>query len=224
MSEPRDSVSAPKDSSNRLFILAVAAIAVIGLAAVAVLATTRGDDTAVASDGAETAAVELIGESISPLPEGVRVSDADTDPEYGNVAPTLIGTGFDGAEVKIEPDGKAKAIYFLAHWCPHCQEELPLVQSLLDDGVVPDGLEVYAVSTGVNDGGGNYPPSDWFVDEGFTATVVRDDDAASAFVGYGGAGFPYVVYLDSEHRVVARSSGNLDGATTSQLWDIASAG
>ncbi len=241
-----DSKSTPPSAgpSNRLFIMAVAAIVVIGLAVIAIIATSSNDDSASstdaasadadntdgdgaddaqspASDGAETATVELSGEPLAPLPEGVRIGDAATDPEFGSVAPTMVGTGFDGGSVRIEPDGRAKAIYFVAHWCPHCQEEIPVVQDLVDEGTVPDGLDVYAVSTGVNDGAGNFPPSEWLVEEGFTPTVVRDDEASTAFQSYGGAGFPYVVYLDAQHQVVARSSGNLDGSTTAQLWELA---
>lgn len=235
--------SKPTDSTNRLFILAVAAVAVIGIGAIAILATSGGDSDSTAtqetaggsedgndggtgpvSDGAQTGAVEVSGTTLSPMPEGVRIGTVDTDPEFGASAPSLVGTGFDGAEVRIEPDGQPKVIYFLAHWCPHCQEEVPVVQELIDSGVVPDGLEIYAVSTGVNEGAGNYPPSDWFVDEDFTPTVVRDDADSSAFRSLGGGGFPYAIYLDADHKVVARSSGNVDGATTTQLWELAAAG
>ena len=31
---------------------------------------------------------------------------------------------FDGTPVEIAPDGKAKLVVFLAHWCPHCRAEV----------------------------------------------------------------------------------------------------
>ena len=92
----------------------------------------------------------------------------------------------DGRWRCIEADGSPKAIYFIAHWCPHCQAEVPLVQGLIDDGRKPDALDIYAVSTAVDRGRGNYPPVDWLEEEGFTPIVVRDDDASSAFVEFGG--------------------------------------
>jgi thiol-disulfide isomerase/thioredoxin len=215
-------VTAPSSGSNRGFILVIAALLVVGLAAVAFVVSSGGDSDGEA--GAQTAPVEIVGEALPAIPEATSVTDSETDPAYGTVAPTLIGTAFDGSEVVIEPDGSAKAVYFLAHWCPHCQEEVPVVQDLIDSGAVPAGMEVYAVSTAVNSGRGNYPPEDWFEAEGFTSVVVRDDQDSTAMTSFGGTSFPYAIYLDADHQVVARSAGNLDGPTTQQLWELAAAG
>ena len=134
------------------------------------------------------------------------------------------GTAFDGSEVVIGNDGRAKAIYFVAHWCPHCQAEIPLIQELIDDGKLPGSLDVYAVSTAVDQGRGNYPPSEWLEDEGFTPTVIRDDDAVSALVAYGASSFPFAVYVNDENEVVARTAGSMSGAQLEQLWQATSAG
>lgn len=209
--------------NNRVFVLSIIGIVVLGLAAVAYFASTRtgGESTASrATDGAETAAVTTEGEPLTRLPEDVRVSDETSDPDFGQVAPTLTGTGFDGGEVTIGADGSPKVVYFLAHWCSHCQAEVPLVQQLIEDGRVPEGLDIYGVSTAVDSGQGNYPPSAWLDREGFGPTVVRDDADSSGYVAFGGGGFPYVVYLDGENRVVARSSGSLDADTIEQLWGL----
>lgn len=211
-------------SSNSGLILAVLAVIVIGLGGLAFVIAGGGDDEAgesTATDGAETSAVEVIGDALAPMPEGVSIGDATNDPVVGSVAPTLIGTSFDGSDVTIEADGQAKAVYFLAHWCPHCQEEVPVVQELLDAGSTPDGMTVYAVSTAVSSGQGNFPPSAWLADEGFSGVTMRDDDVSSAFAGFGGQSFPYVVYLDANNQVVARSAGNLDAAATLELWELA---
>ncbi len=212
--------------NNRLFMLSILGIVVLGLAAVAYFASTRTDGESNASraaDGAETAAATADGEPLTPLPDEVRVSDETSDPEFGQLAPTLTGTGFDGGEVTIGPDGTPKAVYFLAHWCSHCQAEVPLVQQMIDDGRVPEGMEIYGVSTAVDAGQGNYPPSAWLDREGFTPTVMRDDADSPAYQAFGGGGFPYVVYLDGENRVIGRSSGSLEAETIEQLWELTAA-
>ncbi|MEL7208024.1 MAG: TlpA disulfide reductase family protein, partial [Actinomycetota bacterium] len=137
--------------------------------------------------------------------------------------PTLQATDFEGNVVTIGADGRPKAIYFLAHWCPHCQDEVPVIQQLIDDGAKPDALDVYAVSTAVDAGRGNYPPQSWLDGEGFEPVVVRDDDTAAAFAGFGGSAFPYVVYLDGDHRVVARAAGNVGAEATTELWELTAA-
>lgn len=211
---------------SRLFLLAVGALVVVGLAAVAIIAGSRGDDTSTdaaatdeaGSDGAQTAAITVGNEPLPTMPEGVQIADATNDPAWGLPAPTLTGTGFDGTEIVIEADGSAKAIYFVAHWCPHCQEEIPMIQGLIDAGKLPEGLDVYAVSTAVDQGRGNYPPSDWLEREGFTPTVIRDDDAASALEAFGATSFPFAVFLNQDNEVVARIAGSTNATTAEQAW------
>lgn len=207
--------AAPQTSSNRGFALGLVGLVALGLLAVAFVVANRGGGSETAE---QTATVETAGDALVAMPSGVQVSDLTNDPAAGTVAPTLTATDFAGDEVTIGPDGRGKVVYFLAHWCPHCQEEVPAVQELIDAGEVPDGFDVYAVSTAVDAGRGNFPPQAWLEDENFTAVTVRDDADASAYQAFGGSGFPYAVYLDGENRVVARSAGNLPADATLSLW------
>ncbi len=214
----------PPDSSNRLFLFAVIGLIVIGLAAVAVIASTVGGDdetgpTAV-PDVAQTAPISISGAGLAPLPDGVGLGTAENDPVVGTTAPTLTGTGFDGSTVTITADGRPKVIYFLTHWCSHCQAEVPLIEELIAAGRQPDGLDLYAVSTAVDLDGDNFPPQAWLDDEAFTPAVIRDDETSAAYLGFGGSGFPYAVYLDGEGNVVARTAGSLDGDTMARFWDL----
>jgi len=213
----------PTDQSGRGFMLAVAAIVVIGLGAVAFFVTSRGEGAATVEAGEQVAPIELDGQGLLPMPGQVNLTGPDSEPSFGQVAPTINGTDFDGNPVVIEPDGSPKVIYFLAHWCPHCQREVPVVQNLIDAGRVPADLQIYAVSTAVDRGRGNFPVSTWLEEEGFTPTVVRDDESSSALAAFGNGGFPYAVYLDSEHRVLARSSGELGTEAIAQLWQVTAA-
>lgn len=169
------------------------------------------------SDGQELATVTIAGEALPPLPGGVQVSDSSNDSAVGQLAPTLTGTDFTGQTVEIGPGGSAKMVMFLAHWCPHCQREMPVVVQLIEDGKLPSGIEVYAVSTAVDLSRGN-PPSGWFSAEEWSGSIVRDDADNSAFSAYGGAGFPYVVYLDSQNRVLTRTAGEFGPDAIEDLW------
>ncbi len=217
------STTAPPDSSNRGFIIVLALIVMVGLGVVALLATQRSDDETTAGGAAsEIGEVEVTGDPLAPMPDGLAVADATNDPVAGTVAPTLVGTDFDGSEVRIEADGRPKAVYFVAHWCPHCQEEIPVVQGLIDGGELPEGMDVYAVSTGYDPDAPNNPPepSEWLAGEGFVSPTIRDDDAGTAMGAYGGRSYPYVVYLDGDNQLVARSSGNIDREAILALWAL----
>lgn len=208
--------SAPSGGNPKL-LLGIAAAVLVGLALIAFLATRGGGEDAVLSP----AAVEVVGQPLPSMPDTGPVTNADTDPAAGMVAPTLIGSDFDGNEVRIEPDGRAKAIYFVAHWCPHCQAEVPVVQGLIEDGRQPDNLDVYAVSTAVDSTRGNYPPEVWLDKEEFSPIVLRDDSELSAYNSAGPAGFPFVIYLNADHQVVARSAGTLGAEQMQALWTTA---
>jgi cytochrome c biogenesis protein CcmG, thiol:disulfide interchange protein DsbE len=191
---------AAKDSASRLPVLIGIVVAVIVVAFGAAIIASRGDD----ADSAQTGDVEVSGAALPALPEG------GDDPAMGLLAPNVSGTDFDGSAVAIDPgDGAAKLVVFLAHWCPHCQAEVPVIAPYLAGDEKPEGLEVVAVSTAVSDARDNYPPQEWLEREGWPSPVIRDDGDNSAANAYGLTAYPYYVVIDEEGAVVGRDSGEM---------------
>ena len=143
---------------------------------------------------------------LSLMPPDTRV-DTTANSE---VSPTVIGQDFDGNEVRIENDGRAKAIVLLAHWCGFCQNEVPTVQAWLDSGGGVEGVDIYSIATAMDSNRDNFPPSAWFDREGWTVPVIRDDSDNSVHTAYGSGGFPFWVFVNSDGTVAFR----LAGATT----------
>ena len=117
---------------------------------VAVVVSSGGDDATTATTKFETADVTT---DVTPLPryDSATYSRNRKDPAIGMTMPTLHGKSvFDGKPVTIAPNGKPQAIVFVAHWCPHCQAEVPRLVALAKQGVFK-GLEVTAVATGTSD-------------------------------------------------------------------------
>ena len=106
-------------------------------------------------------------------------------------------------------DGQPKVVLFLAHWCPHCQAEVELLSDMFATDGKPAGVEVIAVSTSVDQGAGNYPPSAWFLREGWPLPVLRDSAQRDLAQGYGLNAFPFIVAVDGDGTVISRSSGGL---------------
>lgn len=167
---------------------------------------------------AQIAEVQVVGASLDPMPAQIPVTESSNDPAVGQIAPDVIGTDFDGTPVTITADGTPRVIMFVAHWCPHCQREIPAVKALIDDGAVPEGLEIVVVSTAVREGDPNYPPQAWLENESWPGPVLRDSAEFDALFAFGAGGFPFTVYLDSAHRVVARSAGELPEDIIRQIW------
>ncbi|MGI9667548.1 MAG: TlpA family protein disulfide reductase [Acidimicrobiia bacterium] len=156
--------------------------------------------------GAEYGEVTIEGEALPLMPQSTPLDQTAT----GLTPPSLQGFNFSGDTVTIDySDGRAKAVAFLAHWCPHCQEEVPRVQAWLDaTGGDPD-VDMYSVSTSMNSGRDNYPPSEWLEREGWTVPVIRDDQENSALISHGAGGFPFWVFTNSDGTVAARTAGQL---------------
>ena len=185
-------------------IVGVVALVVVAVG-VAFLAGRDAEQRAQDSDVLQVSDVNIEG---APLP---TFDGQEPDPAMERVAPAFAATTFDGVEVSVLPgDGTAKVIGFFAHWCPHCQRELPRLAGWLAANELPAGVEVIAVSTAVDPGRGNYPPSAWFEAEQWPAVAVRDSESNELGNAYGLRGFPYTVGVDADGRVVARVSGELN--------------
>jgi len=206
---------------NRTLIIVLSVLVLVVIAGVAAFLLAGGDDDndAVGSTSgqttdaggsaapgptiSETQPVEVVGTPLPPLEEGVA------DAAVGMPMPVIEGGRFDGSPITIGgPTEQATMYVYLAHWCPHCNDEIPELIELDDNGDIPDGLNIVGISTAVAPDRDNYPPSEWIADKGWPWDVLADDELATAFVASGGSGFPYSVLVDADGDVLARSAGS----------------
>ena len=145
------------------------------------------------------------------------------DPEIGYLAPAFKAQLNDGTKlVTVDPaDGTVRLIGFFAHWCPHCQREVPRVAKWLEENTIPAEIEILAVSTAVREGTPNYPPSEWFTKERWPTDIFVDNQENDLAAAFGLAGFPYWVLVDATGRVVHRSSGELTEEQFGYLVELA---
>ena len=193
----------PPQQSRRFPVLWVVFIAI---AALLVAAIVFSSEESIGSAG-EYGDVTIGGESLPQMDGSAAV--IPNDPALAQVAPTLSGTDFDDSTVSVEHDGSPKAVVFLAHWCSHCQAEVPEVQAWLDTGGGVEGVGMFSVTTSANSGQPNWPPSQWLEAEGWTTPNIRDDSDSSAFSAYGGRSFPYWVFLNGDGTVAHRQAGRI---------------
>jgi cytochrome c biogenesis protein CcmG/thiol:disulfide interchange protein DsbE len=216
-----------------IFAVAVGALVAVIVIAVAVIALSGGDDDDAGgvTDAGAGAPIEDGGEAAT-LPAGQQafgdvtiegdelpeyVKGQEDDPAVGEPAPTLIGESPTGEPVTIDPADGPMVVAFLAHWCPHCQAEVPRIVDLASespDGDTIEGVPFAAVLTGSDPTLDNFPPGEWLTNEGWPAPALLDNEPESgqipdAFRAYGVSGFPFLVAIDADGNVAARSSGEL---------------
>jgi thiol-disulfide isomerase/thioredoxin len=204
----------------------VAAVVVVIVAVVVIVSQGGDDDTAgtvitIGSEAPGTDGSAPAGGAVDPLAATVEVTgdplaelpDSGADPAVGAAAPALAGTNYAGEPVEITPgDGGATMVIFLAHWCPHCNAEIPVLLEWQAAGGIPDELEIVGVSTGVSPEAPNYPPDEWLADRGWPWPVLADsapteESPGAAAAAYGVSGFPFFTIVAEDGTVLARGSG-----------------
>ncbi|MGH2380708.1 MAG: TlpA family protein disulfide reductase [Candidatus Limnocylindria bacterium] len=194
--------SQPSTTARRtptLFVVGAIVAVVILAAAVALLVS------AASSGLAEPASRELVvsGTSLPAMPQ------TGADPAAGQPLPSISGTGLDGEPLRIGPDAGAQAIVVLAHWCPHCQAEVPVLTDWLASNQVPTGVRVVALSTAIDAARPNYPPSAWLEREGWPQPTLVDDGNSSALEALGVTTFPAFVLVNPDGTVEMRMTGEI---------------
>ena len=192
-----------KSSYKSVWLIGSIAAAIAIAAIVAVATQSSSDDVVTGVE--EFNSVEVTG---NPLPQ---YSDSASDTAIGMTAPVLTGKGFTGNTIVTGP-GAPTLLVFLAHWCPHCQREVPLLVQWNRDGLVPSGLDVIAITTSTDPTSPNFPPSEWLAREEFPALwpVMTDSGEKTAATAMGVSGFPFFVLLDSNGKVALRVSGEIE--------------
>jgi thiol-disulfide isomerase/thioredoxin len=190
-------------------------VAILGVVAIGVaIAFSGSDDPAARDDSPSYGPVSIEG---SPLPAFESPSD---DPAVGQTIPRVEGTAPDGSVVTIKASGQPTVVAFLAHWCPHCQREVPVLVDLMKRGDL-EGVRMIGVLTSTSPDQPNFPPVAWLEREGWSSEVLLDDDQSSALASYGRGGFPFLVFVDGDGKVVARTSGEQPANTILSLIDSA---
>jgi thiol-disulfide isomerase/thioredoxin len=199
--------SISQTNTKAIVIGAAAVIVVLALIAAVFALTNNGSDDA-SGDVVEFRPVTVNG---APLPaqysdpNGEQLNEA-----VGAQAPDLSGSSFNGSPVNITKDGKGKVVLFVAHWCPHCRNEVPLLSKWIPDNKAKyPQVDFYAVATGSSASKANYPPSAWLKHEDWPTPVMADDNSFTAANAYGLGSYPYMVFLDGDNKVVTRTSGEL---------------
>lgn len=216
-----------QNSSTKWVVMAIAAVIVV---AAGIALVSGGDSsgnvssstTAAASAGtvaptdslpatvspAEYQPVQIIGDALPPMPE------SGDDAGIGAKVPVVKGFNFRGDPVTLDVPsvGKPTMVVFLAHWCPHCNREIPRILELNSQGGIPADLRVVGVATGSRDDQANWPPSEWLAETGWKWEKLADTQNGDAFAAYGGMSFPTMVLVGPDGTVVDRFSGEMEVA------------
>lgn len=200
---------------NKITTLAVGVVAVLAAVFGVVAFTTSSDEDASLEGASEFQNVVVVGDPLPKFGDG-----ADT--AIGMTAPVLEGFGFLGNEVTTTP-GTPMLLVFLAHWCPFCQKEVPVLVNWDSSGTVPANLDVIAVTTGTDEAQPNFPPSVWLANEKWPELwpVLVDNKDQTAANTFGLAGYPFMVLIGTDGKVLWRNSGEISAEALTEAVNAA---
>lgn len=151
-----------------------------------------------------TGSVTVTGKALVPY------SSSGRDPALGCLAPIIDGQNFKGKPVRIGGPTKLPTMVIAgAHWCPHCNEEIPQVSAWLAQDGQGDSFTPVLLSTAVARGQSHYPPKLWVLAVSWTGAIMADSPSDQAAIALGVAAYPTFILLNADGTVFQRFSGQV---------------
>lgn len=200
-------------------LVLVGALIVVAAVVAGIIALASGGDDEVATTGSDDAPIEAFETGPVQVSGTFLPRFSNPDAAVGTPVPGVDGISFDGEALSVGGDGAPRLYGFFAHWCPHCQAELPRVSAWLAENDLPGTVDVVAISTAVSADADNYPPSEWFDREAWPDDVIVDSDEGSIAQAFGLSAYPYWVGADADGNVAFRFTGSLSDEQLATLLD-----
>ncbi len=142
---------------------------------------------------------------------------ADEQEIVGTPVPEITGHDFSGNAVAITNDGRAKIILLAAHWCPYCQETMPVLLDWYTTAELPDNVDVYSIIIWTNPDGANFPPSPWLESENWSIPVIVDDVQQTVADAIGVSGVPFWALVYTDGTLYQRGGGQLSAEALDEI-------
>ena len=154
------------------------------------------------SDFYSNVTVEIQGDALPPLRD-------QGDSAIGTKAPIIKGISLEGDEIYIGEEGYYNLIIVLAHWCPHCRNEVRELTKFFKEVDIPSNLKLISLATSIRSDRPNYPPHEWFEHEKWPLPVVVDTAQSEIAIHYGVTSYPFFILIDDKGNIQSRRPGRL---------------
>ncbi len=161
----------------------------------------------------ENTKVQIRGKYLPELVPGYQ------DTAIGLQAPEIKGSDLDGVEIYVGSEGPTTLIMVLAHWCPHCRNEVRELSPFLNETDSLDRVRIVTLLTSINEERANFPPHTWLDLEKWPVPSIVDTPSSQIANAYGVNSFPFFIVINDEGKVVLRLPGRLGVETLVKLLD-----
>ena len=190
-----------RQEQRRRLAIVLGGIAIVAVAVLGVLAVMGGNQDQGAGASSSTAVEPGGPPRTSPLAAGEAV-------------PAFSAPGLDGGTVAWKDYAGAPAVLSVwAPWCPHCQKELPVLDSVMREF---PGVGFVTVTTSLGAAPGTSPEA-YMRDNDLSFPVAVDDDSDTIGTALGIESFPTLYFVASDGTVVQYLTGEVDADTLRQV-------
>lgn len=150
---------------------------------------------------------------------GLPIYQGGADPAVGMNLGEVTGLEYYTQEQRTyRPDeGLARAYMVWAHWCPYCQQELPMVSTWeRSNGADFPHVEIVSITTAMDPEASN-PLLPYLESNRFAFPVLMDESGALASQ-FGVSAFPFWVLVAPDGTVLARTAGILGEEQMSRVF------
>ena len=144
------------------------------------------------------------------------------DPAVGLKSPTVESVLLDGTPVFIGGEGPTTILMVLAHWCPHCRNEVRELTKHFSDEGLPETVRVMSLATAIDSSQANYPPHKWFENENWPVPVIVDNPDSVIADIFGVNSFPFFIVIDQAGDIALRIPGRMGVDTLERLIEALS--
>ena len=144
------------------------------------------------------------------------------DPAVGLKSPTLESVLLDGTPVFIGGEGPTTILMVLAHWCPHCRNEVRELTKHFSDEGLPETVRVMSLATAIDSSRANYPPHKWLENENWPVPVIVDNPDSVIADIFGVNSFPFFIVIDQAGDIALRIPGRMGVDTLERLIEALS--
>jgi len=148
-------------------------------------------------------AVTVTGEALPPF------NSEAADTAVGLPMPQIAGTDFAGTPLAVNTDGRAKLIVALAHWCPYCNAEVPILNEWYAGGL-PEGVDVIALHVYSDPTRPHFPPAAWVEETQFSLPLIADDESRTLVRTLGIPAVPFWLLVSADGTVMERGTGQVE--------------
>lgn len=175
-----------------------AGVVLIAVVVIVVVALMGGDE---GGGGGQPATVGDV--TVQGAPRAGQLEPGETIPSF--TAPDLLG----GTVAWSDYAGRPAVLSVWAHWCGHCQAELPIVDRVMRDY---PGVGWVTITTSIDP---TYAPSpeEYLQQNELDFPVAVDDEQGTLAAAFGIEYFPTLYFANSDGTVGAAMTGEVDEAT-----------